>query len=324
MEAEESASLPRRNKEGRRRDDGGDHQDDDPIRTFGDCMKAKEVTACRIISSNINGFTKRNRSAMEKSKNKLLRDIIQHSQMDVLLTQEDNIFWPKTYSENRPRERCKGWTRDLRVESAFNTDPREASGKHLQGGTSVYLFDEVANKSGSKGVDQTLLGRWSWIQVKGRDDTKTRIYSVYRPCRGAGEKSVYSQQVRGLLAKGDLRCPQEAFWEDLQAEVQAAMDGGDKIVIGGDFNCDMTSARPKEFMDELGLVNPVFEMHGTEGPSTYARGSKQIDGIMLSSTLQATNAGYLPLICAVGDHRPIWVDISVDTMFGACTQGRLS
>ena len=114
----------------------------------------------------------------------------------------------------------------------------------------------------------------------------------------------------------DTRCPQEAFWEDLRIDVQGAKDEGDQIVIGGDFNYDMTSPRAQELMTALGLYNAVFELHGEEGPNTYRRGSKQINAILVSSTLVVKQVGYLPLICAVGDHRPIWIDVTRESMFG--------
>ena len=101
------------------------------------------------------------------------------------------------------------------------------------------MFDKIANRSQDVGKDPSFMGRWSWIQVKGKDNIQTRIYSVYRPCRGQGERTVYSQQLRALLRKDDQRCPQQAFWEDLQINVQQAKDGGNQIIVGGDFNCNM-------------------------------------------------------------------------------------
>ena len=71
--------------------------------------------------------------------------------------------------------------------------------------------------------------------------------------------TVYSQQIRAMLARDNLRCPQNAFWEDLKVDVMNAKTSGDQVIIGGDFNTDMTSTAVREFMEELGLINPVFE-----------------------------------------------------------------
>ena len=297
--------------------------EDNPCQPFGDVMRTKEDSVIRVISCNINGFAKTNITTMDQSKNKLLRDLVCHTQTDLLLTQEDNVFWPRLPSENLPKERCKGWRRDLRVMSAFNTNQDEAKGKHLQGGTSVFSFDELSNRSRSTGVDQSLMGRWSWIQFTGRGDILTRIYSAYRPCHGAGERTVYSQQIRALLAKGDTRCPQTAFWEDLQTDIQSAKDDGAQIILGGDFNCDLTGPIVLDFITNLGLSNAIFNLHGTNGPNTFVRGSTQIDGIFISSTLQVVNAGYLPLICAAGDHLPIWIDVALASITGNTTHCHL-
>lgn len=297
---------------------------DDPCKVFGDEMLNKDENDLRIISCNINGFAKTNITTMDQSKNKLLFELIRRTQTDLILTQEDNVFWPKMHSEDTPKERCKGWRRDMKIISAFNTDDREVKGHHLQGGTSVYVFDEISHRCQTQtGVDQTLLGRWSWIQLSGRNGVITRIYSAYRPCHGQGEHTVYSQQVRALLAKNDTRCPQTAFWEDLHEEIQAAKQEGIQIIIGGDFNCDLSKEVTSNFMTELGLYNVVFELHGDQGPNTFARGSSQIDGIYASTTIQVKKSGYMPLLCAVGDHRPLWMDINVTSIVGEPEQGHL-
>ena len=156
--AEESTGSLRLNTEEECTDVEGGQCNNDPTYTHGDIMDTKSEDVFRVISLNINGYAKTNRSMMDKSKNKFLKDLITRPQTDVLLTQEDNAFWPTMYSENRPRNRCAGWKRDVRVHSAHNNDQREAKGCHLQGGTSTYVFDEIANRSQKIGTDPSFMG----------------------------------------------------------------------------------------------------------------------------------------------------------------------
>ena len=101
--AEESTGPLRLNGEEECTGVEGGRCNDDPTYTHGDIMDTKNEDVFRIISLNINGFAKTNRSMMDKSKNKLLKDLIISPQTDILLTQEDNAFWPAMYSEDRPQ-----------------------------------------------------------------------------------------------------------------------------------------------------------------------------------------------------------------------------
>ena len=144
----------------------------------------------------------------------------------------------------------------------------------------------------------------------------TRVYSVYRPCRSDGPHTVYSQHTRYLAERSDARCPQVAFVDDLKIQLQEALDSGDQIILEGDFNLDLCSTIWTNLMEEFSLENAIFQRHGDKGPNTQARGSKQIDGFLISRTLVVVASGYLPFTKSVGDHRTVWFDTTYHLIYG--------
>ena len=137
-----------RYQEGMYEDDEGDpdnernNEDEDPTTHFGDEMRTKQENTCRIISCQLRGYAKTTYTEIDKAKNKQLQDIIQHTGVDIILTQEDNANWKKMMSEDQMKERMRKWARNIRTTSAYNTEPEEDEGMHLQGGVSACSFDD--------------------------------------------------------------------------------------------------------------------------------------------------------------------------------------
>lgn len=162
MDQEESTKSPRRQEEEYTREDEEDHRQEeegDPTTMHGDKMKKKPENICRVISCQMNGYAKTTYTTRDKTKNKQLQDLIQHSGVDILMTQEDNTNWKEMTAENQMKERLGRWAREIRVSLAFNTNQEEARGLHLQGGTSCCGFDKATSRVIKTGVDKTHMGR---------------------------------------------------------------------------------------------------------------------------------------------------------------------
>jgi len=233
------------------------------------------------------------------------------------------MYFPNVDSSLRPTQRCRHLFDNLKITSAYNVGSNETQGTHLQGGVSVWAINEMVGHSHSVGVDNSGMGRWAYQRISGKGNRCTRIYSIYRPCKSHGDQTTYSQQIRGMTLENDNRCPQQAFLEDLAIEINLARAEGDMFVIQGDLNMDVTSGVFRNFIESIGLINPVLEMHGTGGPATFSRGVKQIDCILSSPEIEVTGCGYLPECCAVGDHLPIWVDFRTTDILGADFRQRI-
>ena len=66
------------------------------------------------------------------------------------------------------------------------------------------------------------------------------------------------------------------------------------------------------FRDE-GLIEVCTASHGQNGPTTYDRGQRPIDGIFVTSTLLSSRCVYLPFEF---DHRALWIDIPMSIALG--------
>jgi hypothetical protein len=70
-------------------------------------------------------------------------------------------------------------------------------------------------------------------------------------------------------------------------------------------------------MADLGMREVITEFHGDEGPHTYNRGSKPIDGIFMKQDLYIVQGGYMPFGMGIGsDHRCLWLDIRTWILMG--------
>ena len=70
-------------------------------------------------------------------------------------------------------------------------------------------FDTMAHMTKSSGVDDSGLGRWSWVLIEGDRERHARIISAYNPCRTKIDQfsTVYSQHKRFFLKNKSDVCP---------------------------------------------------------------------------------------------------------------------
>lgn len=84
-----------------------------------------------------------------------------------------------------------------------------------------------------------------------------------------------------------------------------------------DCNEDVRRHTISTWLQEVELMDCVLEKHErNNAPPTYNRGSKPIDGMFCSTSLQVTACGYLPFGHFPSDHRGVWVDITYGSAFG--------
>ena len=92
----------------------------------------------------------------------------------------------------------------------------------------------------------------------------------------------------------------------------------DGLVIMGDFNQYVRSKTISDWKNKLGLHDKLIEKVEKEGAklNTYSRGKVLIDTILTTYGIEVTKAGYLSFGEGVGDHRPILMDISIESSLG--------
>jgi hypothetical protein len=65
------------------------------------------------------------------------------------------------------------------------------------------------------------------------------------------------------------------------------------VVLLADWNADVRGEETWKYMADLSTREVITEFHGDEGPRTYNRGSKPIDGIFITQDLYIVQGGYM-------------------------------
>ena len=90
-----------------------------------------------------------------------------------------------------------------------------------------------------KGSD-TKLGRWSWMQFRGRQGTKVLVITAYQvsqtSARGLGMDTFYMQQWRKLAKMKTKINPRAQFWEDLTHFITTATADQAEVLLMLDAN----------------------------------------------------------------------------------------
>lgn len=115
--------------------------------------------------------------------------------------------------------------------------------------------------------------------------------------------------------------PRQAFIQDLQSFIQQIQHDGEDVILAGNFNEDITT--PDAGMNQLATTYCLVDLFSlrlgtTKSPSTYQRGSRRIDYLLMSPSLlpAVKAAGYDPVgYLLPSDHRGMYVDFDTDELF---------
>jgi hypothetical protein len=135
--------------------------------------------------------------------------------------------------------------------------------------------------------DQSGMGRWSSIQLRGKNKTSIRLIAAYRCMKNInGPLSVWNQQRFILDSINRAEDPIHAFDHDLINSIKTWIELGDQIILGIDVNDDVrTGPLSRRHPLDCGLQEVMFRQHGPNLPNTYAHGSAPIDGLFVSHSL---------------------------------------
>ena len=149
----------------------------------------------------------------------------------------------------------------LHTSFSYNKHHKNAT-KYLPGGTIGLSINKWSNRAFERGADDTGLGRWTWTRYSGKGNATLRVVSAYRPCPNKGPKTVYSQHLNYFYSLDQARCPREAFYEDLAAEITSWKDAKDQVIVFGDLNNDVRDDKIWLFFKNLGLRELLLEKYG--------------------------------------------------------------
>jgi hypothetical protein len=169
----------------------------------------------------------------------------------------------------------------------------------------------------TSGTDESRIGRWSWILLRGKNGIRVRIITLYRPVKSIGATSTYQQQRQLFMDENTDECPRLKLMNDLRIFLQKSIELGDRLIVMGDFNEDVRSTFIHKFFKSLGMHESILNKHGNTAPNTYWQGTVPIDGIFTSKSIVATRCGYTSAKWGMlSDHRMIWIDLRICELLG--------
>jgi hypothetical protein len=156
--------------------------------------------------------------------------------------------------------------RHIRRHHSVHTCNKHDSSKKriLFGGTAQITTGKSSHRVSASGADETGMGRWVWTLFAGRNKTKLRVISGYRPNPDNQDRpgTVYSQQERHLRAINDDRNPRRAFTKDLETKIEQWMIEGNLLIIGLDANDNVRTGEVNAMLRNKGLI----EVHAAAHP----------------------------------------------------------
>ena len=278
---------------------------------WGDKMRRKHISKVRICFANVNNIGQHRASY----KSIQLKSFIENKGIDLMCMAEMGVNWKRIPQRDNIWERTKHWFEEIRVAASFNTKDHLAR-RSQYGGTAMLGINALASKINRTGYDSSGLGRWSWILMRGKRDTVTRIVTAYCPVKPSttgiqGQYTVYAQHLRAFSTD-----PIQAFWTDLGKDIDKWTEAEEHLILCGDWNTSVLDPDITTFMNSRGLKEAITHRHGDSPPPTYQRGSKSIDGVFVSGEFVGVYGGYLEYGATPGDHRGLWIDVPQSTLLG--------
>lgn len=213
---------------------------EDTVEYVGDMIRRiNQDNILRIGFININGVP----SLSEDPKNKLIFNSIEENQVGIVGLAEMNRCWHLLKDQDKWKARTRGWWESAHHKLSYNKQDNELATAFQPGGTAIISTNTFCHRIIKSGQDPKGLGRWTWTLYRGRQNIKLRVISMYRPCKPnvPGPNTAFSQQQRFFDRTGDTRCPRVAILEDLGSSITQWRNNGDQIILGGDFNEDVSS-----------------------------------------------------------------------------------
>ena len=192
------------------------------------------------------------------------------------------------------------------------------------GGTAISVRNQWATRLLDKGSDD--LGRWSWLTLAGRGNTRITCISGYRVCDGVLSAPITARTSRAQQAwmnadRGEAQVNlRDKFMSDLTVLIMARKLIGHDIILMMDANeASGQGSGVDHLMTKCGLVDiHTLTVDLSPPPATYQRGSKKIDFILITPSITSAvrAVSVLPLHDGyLSDHRALVADFDAAVLF---------
>ena len=194
-----------------------DRYDDDDVNNtnedWGTNYRHKSSNTIRVWYTNPNGLGLNPTGTKSHSTFSFL---YHKSQAYIVSLAETNLNWSLLQYNSGLNNRLRSFYREFYAATSHNR--HEQFGKNQRGGTCTFVVNQTTYRTRRSGNDTSGTGRWSWVQVDGKDQHTTRIITAYRPCRPSsqtGLTTTWDQQVRNIRRQGGQLDPRQQFDKDI-------------------------------------------------------------------------------------------------------------
>ena len=292
-----------------------------PNNYWGDFLGPKNKDHLRIYLQNPNRI-----SACDDFVDfKYLCQSLSSHDVDIFGLSETGLDW----KQHGPRTKCRQIMDDFWQHSRLITSTSNvASDSFTQyGGTCTGVTGKWSGRIREQGMDTHGLGRWSHVQIFGKNGREVLIVTAYQACKASistiGSKTAYAQQRHLLRQAGDpTPNPRKRFIADLDEFLAPHHARGTEILLMGDFNETLGDSLQglDSIINKYGLLDLLPYHHGIDNEvETYARGKKRLDYALGTQELAESiiRIGITPYNFVItSDHRGIFIDFDVDTFLG--------
>ena len=209
-----------------------EHDKEDEL--CGDSHTQKELGSIRLWYTNPCGLGISHNSSKSHGSFQFIKS---KSKADLIGLAETNVNWNKLSNANSLYSRVKSTWREFRTVTSHNIT--EKMGRCQRGGTCMFSISQVSHRVAATGKDNRGLGRWTWMELQGRGNHRTRIITAYRPGLKPHETkltTVFDQHMRYIRKKSLNTNPRKLFDDDIQSELQNLIGSNIKVILMIDVN----------------------------------------------------------------------------------------
>ena len=289
---------------------------------WGDAMHCpKPFNTFRVLSRNVNIMTNNTDYLAWKA----AAHAIKGCEADAIALQETNLAWNKIHRK-RVNQILKASTGNTTIATSSST--KISNTPHQRGGTLQATLGDWTSRTVQIGHDDSGLGRWSFVELQGREDQRYIILSGYRVCENQtvdpGSNNTFNQQYRLLHQKGYRDPdPRSQFVTDIIQVIKTWRNQNKAVLVCIDAN-ENPQKQSTDGITRIFTETDLTDLHShrqkDSRPPTYNRGSKPIDLCAGSPEFvdALIAAWYLPFgepLRLRGDHRTLGMDFNIETLF---------
>jgi hypothetical protein len=160
----------------------------DRDRYYGVTLQRKAEGDFRLVSHNMGMFP----ATRTEPRNKMALIAFNKLHIDVWAWQEVRLLWLVVQQADKLVNRCRIWCGQATAVVGYNT---KDSGKSVNqwDGMTIIVWDALSHMIEKWVADPSGLGRWSWMQIKGKEAWSVWVVFMYAPHMPSGPESVGAQ-----------------------------------------------------------------------------------------------------------------------------------